>query len=120
MAEEISNEQIKRIKEVIKLHKKSLNLTGLGLTSISKEILGCSDLEELYIGGNHLSSFPPEIFELKHLRILDLSVNEMSEIPLSVFSRIFSKNRGSPKLIPPYMLEAWQIEGVSPVFGGVV
>jgi hypothetical protein len=33
---------------------------------------------------------------------------------------IFSKNRGSPKLIPPYMLEAWQIEGVSPVFGGVV
>jgi hypothetical protein len=34
--------------------------------------------------------------------------------------RIFSKNRGSPKLIPPYMLEAWQIEGVSPVFGGVV
>jgi hypothetical protein len=49
----------------------------------------------------------------------ELTQNEFSSTNLREFC-IFSKNRGSPKLIPPYMLEAWQIEGVSPVFGGVV
>jgi Leucine-rich repeat (LRR) protein len=58
-----------------------LELNYLGLTEVPPEIGRLSNLQELYLYGNQLSSLPPEIGNLSSLQELYLYDNQLSSLP---------------------------------------
>jgi CCR4-NOT transcription complex subunit 6 len=60
---------------------KILDLGGMGLKNISRELFGYSFLTALYVNHNNLHHLSPEISRLTELTILDASGNKLTSIP---------------------------------------
>eukprot|EP00842_Homolaphlyctis_polyrhiza_P004934 jgi/Hompol1/5441/HPOL_001935-RA len=59
----------------------ALDLGGMFLNNLSKELFRYTFVTSLYLNHNNLTSIPPEISNLNHLAILDLSGNKLTAIP---------------------------------------
>ncbi len=62
----------------------SLNLEGLGLSSLPSQIANLIALEELKLGANQLTNLPPEIGNLINLMELDLLCNQLINLPTEI------------------------------------
>ncbi|KAK3828312.1 MAG: Endonuclease/exonuclease/phosphatase [Benniella sp.] len=60
---------------------KILDLGGMGLKNLSRELFGYSFLTALYINHNNLHHLSSDISRLKHLTILDASGNKLTTVP---------------------------------------
>ncbi len=72
---------LSRIRRAAESGATELDLSGLGLTSLSPEIGNLTSLTELNLQYNELTSLPPEIGNLTRLTTLDLSDNQLSSLP---------------------------------------
>jgi C-terminal of Roc, COR, domain/Ras of Complex, Roc, domain of DAPkinase/Leucine rich repeat len=70
----------------------SLDLSGLGLTSLPPEITQLIALESLDLNNNRISAIPLEIIQLSALRIIILNNNQIEEIPPEI-GRMISLER---------------------------
>ncbi|CAG8501267.1 11503_t:CDS:2 [Acaulospora colombiana] len=61
-----------------------IDLGGMGLKNISKELFQYKFLTTLYINHNNLTYISPEISKLRSLVLLDMSGNKLSDIPPEV------------------------------------
>ncbi|CAG8462477.1 11804_t:CDS:2 [Ambispora leptoticha] len=59
----------------------TIDLGGMGLKNISKELYRYHFLNTLYINHNNLTCLSPEISRLRNLTILDISGNKLSSVP---------------------------------------
>lgn len=59
----------------------NLDMSGLGLRSLSNEVFQYTFLHELYVSCNALTSIPSAIGQLRHLRHLDASSNALQTLP---------------------------------------
>ena len=59
----------------------ALDIGGLGLSNISKELYRFSFLTHLYLNHNQLGFLSPDICLLKNLKFLDLTGNKLSTLP---------------------------------------
>ena len=62
----------------------ALDLGGMGLINISRDLFKFTFLTHLYINHNNITSISPEICRLKSLVILDLSSNKLTTLPPEV------------------------------------
>ena len=60
---------------------KILDLGGMGLKNLSRELFGYSFLTALYINHNNLHHLSSDISRLRHLTILDASGNKLTTVP---------------------------------------
>ncbi|KAI7825219.1 Endonuclease/exonuclease/phosphatase [Gamsiella multidivaricata] len=60
---------------------KILDLGGIGLKNLSRELFGYSFLTALYVNHNNLHHLSPEISRLRNLTILDASGNKLTSVP---------------------------------------
>ena len=74
-------EALKRIKAAEKEGKTNLDLSGLSLAAIPKELGKLTNLTELNLSDNQLSELPAVIGELTNLTSLYLIGNQLSELP---------------------------------------
>ena len=66
-------------------NQKKLDLSNQGLTKISQDVFKKTYLEELNVSGNKLTgTLPAEIRQLKNLRILNVSNNQMTGVPAEI------------------------------------
>ena len=70
-----------RIAKVQKLNLTSLDLTGLKLTEIPREVFTLKQLKQLIIRHNKLSEIPQEMVYLPNLSYLDMGHNQLSRLP---------------------------------------
>ncbi|CAM9573261.1 unnamed protein product [Lampetra planeri] len=68
-----------------------LNLSGNRLRTVPTTILGCKRLHTLCAHSNAINVFP-EVFQLPEIKLVDLSCNELTEVPL-------------PESLPPKLQE---------------
>lgn len=84
---------------------KSLDLSGMGLTSIPPDLTELIKLEELNISNNQLAEIPPELAQLSNLQRLDLSKNRLTAVPpeLARLSKltIFDLSSNQLTIVPP-------------------
>ncbi|KAG9293308.1 hypothetical protein G9A89_007554 [Geosiphon pyriformis] len=59
----------------------TIDLGGMGLKNISKELFGYKFLNTLYINHNNLTYISPEVSKLRNLTLLDISGNKLTSIP---------------------------------------
>lgn len=64
---------------------KKLELKGLDLTTIPRQVFELKDLEELNLFDNELKEIPDDIGKLKELRILTLNWNHIDKISSELF-----------------------------------
>jgi len=98
-----------------------LDMSGIGLRTISLDIRLYPHLTGLYLNNNRLQSIPEEIFaDLKNLVTLDLSYNLITSIPLEITQittlekLILTENRISelpPELGRLYRLKEMNVDG---------
>lgn len=62
-----------------------INLSGLGLTEIPKEVFNYKNLRKLFLHNNAITKIPTEIKQLKLLNTLDLSNNRLTTLYASMF-----------------------------------
>jgi internalin A len=72
---------LKRIKEAKETGAQLLDLTGLGLTKLPKELGELESLRTLQLCYNHFEKVPIVVNKLTNLRELDLSANHLQELP---------------------------------------
>jgi Leucine-rich repeat (LRR) protein len=65
---------------------KTLNLAGLGLTSIPDEVFTIRSLQHLIISSNDITEIPPRIGKLKNLVEFDCSNNPISVLPAEIYN----------------------------------
>lgn len=63
---------------------KVLSLGGNLLTTIPPQLLELTSLQSLYLGGNQISEIPREIRKLINLKVLYLGGNQLTSIPVEV------------------------------------
>ncbi len=73
------------IKRVTRDKLEELELSGMGLTHVPREIFQLTSLTNLDLSNNDLSNLPREIFQLTSLTHLDLSNNDLSSLPREIF-----------------------------------
>jgi internalin A len=74
-------EALRRIKACLRMKQTSLDLGGLGLSSLPPEIGQLTALTALYLHSNQLSSLPPEIGQLTALTELSIAHNQLRNLP---------------------------------------
>lgn len=62
----------------------ALDMGGLSLRNIGKEVFRYTFLEKLYMNHNHLTALSPSIAHLKLLRVLDISSNNLTNLPSEI------------------------------------
>lgn len=74
------------LKEVIKYPQKvvKLDLSRCKLKEFPKEILKCTNLQELNLSNNRITEIPAEIAVLKNLKVLKISRNKLTSLPHSI------------------------------------
>ncbi|MBE9066033.1 leucine-rich repeat domain-containing protein [Leptolyngbya cf. ectocarpi LEGE 11479] len=70
-----------RIQSIIKNKATELNLSGLGLTTLPRELRYFVNLTRLDLSSNQLTSVPKELCQLTNLTRLDLSQNQLISVP---------------------------------------
>eukprot|EP00002_Diphylleia_rotans_P033110 TRINITY_DN7009_c0_g1_i1.p1 TRINITY_DN7009_c0_g1~~TRINITY_DN7009_c0_g1_i1.p1 ORF type:complete len:1625 (-),score=357.84 TRINITY_DN7009_c0_g1_i1:217-5091(-) len=65
---------------------KTLDLSGLGLSSLHSAVLLLSNLQELSLANNAISYLPDDISRLKMLRTINVSRNHLTTIPATLFA----------------------------------
>ncbi|KAF9939096.1 Glucose-repressible alcohol dehydrogenase transcriptional effector [Mortierella alpina] len=99
---------------------KVLDLGGMGLKNLSKELFGYSFLTALYVNHNNLHYLLPEISRLSGLTILDASGNKLTSVPpeigmLTNLKELLLVDNGLVTLPPEmgtlYQLEVLALEG---------
>ena len=71
----------RRIQSVINCNEATLDLSGLELTSVPKELGQLTNLTRLYLSQNQLTSVPKELGQLTNLMVLYLSRNQLTSVP---------------------------------------
>ncbi|MDV3351612.1 COR domain-containing protein [Leptothoe sp. LEGE 181152] len=71
----------RRIQSVINYNEATLDLSGLELTSVPKELGQLTNLTRLYLSQNQLTSVPKELGQLTNLMVLYLSQNQLTSMP---------------------------------------
>lgn len=61
-----------------------VNLSGMKLTELPREIFEMESLRILDVSNNNLTYLPVNIKELKNLRVLDISGNNIYELPFEL------------------------------------
>jgi len=63
----------------------TLDLSNQGLTVVSDDVFKKTDLESLNLSSNQLTdALPSQIGQLKHLKVLNLSNNQMTGVPAEI------------------------------------
>lgn len=75
-----------RIEDVRQRSLPSLDLSGLGLTTLPPEIASLDTLYRLKLDDNRLTTLPPEIASLKTLIVLNATDNELTALPPEIAS----------------------------------
>jgi internalin A len=70
-----------RIQKALESNADTLNLSGLGLTSVPSELGQLANLSALYLSHNQLTSVPSELGQLANLSELYLSHNQLTSVP---------------------------------------
>jgi small GTP-binding protein len=82
------NLELKKTLEIIEDVKKNnlttLDLSGLGLEIIPKEVFELTGLQSLYLHSNHLSILPEEIGVLVNLKELKCQFNKLTSLPAEI------------------------------------
>ena len=78
-------EALKRIEAARAGGHDTLDLSGLGLTSVPPEIGQLTELTELDLSGNQLTSLPSEIGQLAELTELNLYGNHLALLPPEIW-----------------------------------
>ncbi|OJJ17437.1 hypothetical protein BKI52_26560 [marine bacterium AO1-C] len=103
-----------RIAKVQKLNLTSLDLTGLKLTEIPREVFTLKQLKQLIIRQNRLSEIPKEIVYLPNLNYLDISHNQLSYLPFQMkdlaLLKYFNLSHNYIKELPYEVQELVQLE----------
>jgi len=103
-----------RIAKVQKLNLTSLDLTGLKLTEIPREVFTLKQLKQLTLRQNKLSEIPKEIVYLPNLNYLDISYNQLSHLPFQMkdlaLLRYFNLSHNYIKELPYEVQELVQLE----------
>jgi internalin A len=74
----------RRIEEARSKRETGLNLSGLSLTRLPKQIFDLEELTFLVLSDNRLSELPPEIGRLRRLQMLLLSHNLLKSLPATL------------------------------------
>jgi Leucine-rich repeat (LRR) protein len=66
----------------------SLTFIHLGLNRITRldPLEKLPNLTNICLNNNRFNNFPPEVFKFTHLKVLDLSKNDISQIPTGFFN----------------------------------
>lgn len=91
----------------------NIDLSGLMITEVPKEISGLPALETINLSGNRLSEFPYALFDLKKLRRIYLEGNNLQWLP-SVEAMSPLKNLVEIKLANNPDLTVNEIKGINP------
>jgi CCR4-NOT transcription complex subunit 6 len=92
----------------------ALDLGGLGLSNVSRDLYCYSFLTNLYLNHNNLTSLSPDVAKLKNLTHLDVSGNKLSTLPpelglvTSLTELWLFDNQLS--FLPPEMGQLYQLE----------
>ncbi|MCO5585333.1 hypothetical protein L7F22_039266 [Adiantum nelumboides] len=98
----------------------TIDMGGLGLKNIAKELYRYTFLTSLFINHNALTSLASDIVQLRHLTILDVSGNKLNSLPpemgmLTSLKELFLFDNNlvtlPPELGTLYQLETLGIEG---------
>ncbi|NMG59344.1 hypothetical protein E1H12_12665 [Geitlerinema sp. P-1104] len=74
-------EALRRIEQVKETGSTTLNLSGLGLTTLPSEVWDLQNLRWLYLNNNQLQEFSPQFGQLQNLEDLELNNNQLQEFP---------------------------------------
>lgn len=74
-------EAIRRLRYAGLFGAAGLNLSGLGLNTLPRQIWQLTQLRTLNLARNQLSELPPEIAQLTELKTLELQTNHLRSIP---------------------------------------
>ena len=82
-AQKMNRDTARKIASAIELAKtlNKLDLGGLGLTEIPKEVFELSALKILWLNDNNLTEIPPDISKLENLNQVRLYNNQLTELP---------------------------------------
>ena len=84
------SEAVRRIEQAERRSSKKLDLGGLGLETVPESISRLTQLRNLDISRNQLTSLPDSLLPLKELEVLDAYVNLLTKVPewLSQFTEL--------------------------------
>jgi Leucine-rich repeat (LRR) protein len=92
---DIDGKQKERREEAVEIilwckltNSKSLDLSGLKLTSLPDQIFDLIQLESLYLADNQLTSISNKVSNLGNLKELDLEKNPIESLPEVLFGKI--------------------------------
>ncbi len=85
MAEKLREKIVlERIKEARQKKADELDLTGLGISALPKEIGQLTHLTHIFLSNNLITSFPDEFFHLENLVELNISHNKLTFLPSEI------------------------------------
>jgi Leucine-rich repeat (LRR) protein len=85
LGDEDRAQAVSRIEHAIRTGARSLDLSGLGLTSLPPGIGKLQSLEQLHVDNNRLVCLPSEISNLKKLWELTAGHNELESVPAEIW-----------------------------------
>lgn len=71
-------------KHLVELNQPALDLSGLEIDRLPKEIVQLTQLQMLNLNENNLTQLPPEVSALVHLQELMLYENSLNELPTEI------------------------------------
>ena len=104
----VRDELIKRFDGARLIGGKTLDLGGLGLEEVPAEVWSLPLLERIYLAGNRLQTKASRLWDLRHLRSVDVTGNPIVQLPdrpgLMIDESIYQRCRGQ--------LDAGHIAGI--------
>ncbi len=102
---DIDGKQKERREEAVEIilwckstNSKSLDLSGLKLTSLPDQIFDLTQLENLYLADNQLTSISNKVFDLRNLKELDYEKNPIPKPEIEEIEKFLRKNQERAKI----------------------